>query len=157
MAARPPAAVLALAAACVALAGVLSGCGGPDGLQGRVVSVDKGRTGKPVPGGWVALLTPEQLSAWLSSSGIDTPPDEQLAYASGRVRHEAVGQAGGTLVPVDEKGQFATTATGRRVLCLLFSAGQVDVLRGCAVATLPPDGTLTAGVGDAGVTATVRR
>ena len=48
MAARPPAAVLALAAACVALAGVLSGCGGPDGLQGRVVSVDRGRTGKPV-------------------------------------------------------------------------------------------------------------
>lgn len=145
-------AVLALA-----LAGAATGCGGPDGLQGRVVTVAKGRTGAAVPGGWVAVLTDDQLRDYLSRSGIDTPPDDQLGYVSGRVLHEAVGQAGGTLVTVDDKGAFLLRTTGRRVLCLLYPAGQVDVLSGCAAVDLPAEGTLTMGTGDAGVTASVRR
>ena len=146
------AAVLALTAAAAVAA-----CGGPDGLQGRVVSVAKGRTGAAVPGGWVAVLTDDQLRDYLSRSGLDTPPADQLGYVSGRVLHEAVSQAGGTLVTVDDTGRFALRTTGRRVLCLLYSAGQVDVLDGCAAGDLPAEGTLTVGTGDAGVTASVSR
>lgn len=144
--------VVALAAAASTTA-----CGGPDGLQGRVVSVAKGRTGAVVPGGWVAVLTADQLRDYLSRSGLDTPPDDQLGYVSGRVLHEAVGQAGGTLATVDDKGRFPLRTTGRRVLCLVYSAGQVDVLDGCAAVDIPAEGTLTVGTGDAGVTASVRR
>ena len=140
-----------------AVAAAVTGCGGPDGLQGQVVAVEKGRTGAPVPGGWVAVLTDDQLRGYLSRSGIDTPPDDQLAFVSGRVLHEAVAQSGGTLVAVDDQGRFPLRATGRRALCLLFSAGQVNVLRGCALADLPAEGTLSVGDGDAGVTASVRR
>ena len=141
----------------LAVSGSATACGGPDGLQGRVVTVAKGRTGAAVPGGWVAVLTDDQLRDYLARSGIDTPPDDQLGYVSGRVLHEAVGQAGGTLVTVDDKGRFALRTTGRRVLCLLYPAGQVDVLSGCAAGDLPAGGTLTVGTGDAGVTASVRR
>ncbi|MDR6863506.1 hypothetical protein [Phycicoccus sp. 3266] len=146
------AAVLALVATASTTA-----CGGPDGLQGRVVTVAKGRTGAAVPGGWVAVLTDDQLRDYLSGSGLDTPPDDQLGYVSGRVLHEGVGRAGGTLVTVDDKGQFLLRTTGRRVLCLLYPAGQVDLLDGCAAVDLPAEGTLTVGTGDAGVTASVRR
>ena len=147
---------VATALALVAVA-TTTACGGPDGLQGRVVTVAGGRTGAAVPGGWVAVLTDDQLRGYLSGSGLDTPPDDQLGYVSGRVLHEAVGRAGGTLVAVDDKGRFPLRTTGRRVLCLLYPAGQVDVLDGCAVLDLPAEGTLTVGTGDAGVTASVHR
>ena len=138
-------------------AGGVGGWGGPAGGLGGVGWVAPGRRGPPVPGGWVAVLTDDQLRDYLSRSGLDTPPDDQLGYVSGRVLHEAVSQAGGTLVTVDDTGRFALRTTGRRVLCLLYSAGQVDVLDGCAAVDLPAAGTLTVGTGDAGVTASVRR
>jgi hypothetical protein len=146
------AAVLVLAAA-----GAVAACGGPDGLQGRVVTVAKGRTGAAVPGGWVAVLTDDQLRDYLAGSGLDTPPADQLGFVSGRVLHESVTQAGGTLVTVDDQGRFTLRAPGRRVLCLLYPAGQVDLLGGCAAVDLPAEGTLTVGTGDAGVTASVGR
>ena len=124
-------------AAGLALTGV-SGCGGPDALDGTLRTADaKGKDGAPMAGGWIAVLTADQVADLLAQSGIDQPSTRGLAFVAGRVRHEAIAETGGTLLPVDDGGKFTTTVTGPRQLCVLRELPQVDVLRGCAVVDLP--------------------
>jgi hypothetical protein len=148
--------VALVAAAGLALAGV-TGCGGPDSLSGTLQTADaKGKDGSPLSGGWIAVLTEDQAADFLTQSGIDRPSAEGLAFVEGRVRHEAIAETGGTLVPVDDDGKFTTTVTGPRRLCVLRELPQVDVLRGCAAVDLPAKGSLDITVGDDGVAATLR-
>jgi hypothetical protein len=148
--------VALVTAAGLALAGV-SGCGGPDALSGTLRTADtKSKDGAPMSGGWVAVLTSDQLADFLRQSGISQPSTRGLAFVEGRVRHEAIGETGGTLVPVDDDGKFTTSVTGPRQVCVLRELPQVDLLRGCAAVDLPADGDLAITVGDDGVTAAVR-
>lgn len=107
-------------------------------------------------GGWVAVLTSDQLADFLRQSGISQPSTRGLAFVEGRVRHEAIGETGGTLVPVDDDGKFTTAVTGPRQVCVLRELPQVDLLRGCAAVDLPAEGNLAITVGDDGVAATLR-
>jgi hypothetical protein len=148
--------VAAVAALGLALTGV-TGCGGPDELNGTLRTADaKGKDGAPMSGGWIAVLTPDQTADFLSQSGIDQPTARGLAFVEGRVRHEAIAETGGLLVPVDDDGKFTTTVTGPRQLCVLRELPQVDVLRGCAAVDLPAEGDLAITVGADGVAATLR-
>ena len=142
---------VAVAVALVALAG----CGGPDAVEGKVVAVTKGKDDRPLAGGWVAVFADDQLLDFVSGAGIDVPGDGDLPYVAGRVLHDEVAAAGGSLAVVDEKGTFALTVTGRHTLCRLVEAPQVDLLKGCAVVDLPAKGRLTITVGDAGLQASL--
>ena len=145
--------VALVAAAGIALAAV-TGCGGPDTLSGTLRTADtKGKDSAPMSGGWVAVLTADQLADFLRQSGISQPSAQVAAFVEGRVRHVAIGESGGTLVPVDDDGKFTTSVTGPRQLCVLRELPQVDVLRGCATVDLPADGDLAITVGDDGVVA----
>ncbi|KQU65314.1 hypothetical protein ASD62_09830 [Phycicoccus sp. Root563] len=118
-------------------------CGGPDTLQGTVVSAAAaGKAGTPLDGGRLAVLDDGGLRDFLGAAGIDTPPQAELAYLGGRVRHDDVTRAGGSLVTIDDKGEFTLTTTGRRTICLLLETPQVDVLRGCVALELPASGHL---------------
>ena len=137
----------------LALTGV-TGCGGPDELKGTLRTADtKAGHGAPMSGGWIAVLTADQLADFLRQSGISQPSAQGSAFVEGRVRHEAIGETGGTLVPVGDDGKFTTTVTGARQLCVLRELPQVDLLRGCAAVDLPGDGDLAITVGDDGVVA----
>jgi hypothetical protein len=153
----PRAPVVALVAAVgLALTGV-TGCGGPDSLNGTLQTADaKGKDGAPLSGGWIAVLTEDQAADFFTQSGIDQPSAEGLAFVEGRVRHEAIAETGGALVRVDDDGKFTTTVTGPHRLCVLRELPQVDLLRGCAAVDLPAKGTLDITVGDEGATATLR-
>lgn len=141
------------AAAVLALGlGTLTGCGGPDSLEGTVVSAS-GTGDRPLGGGWVAALTDDELRDFLGTAGIDVPGAADLPYVGGRVLRDGVTQAGGTLATVDQDGRFALTVTGRHTVCRLVEAPQVDVLKGCAVLDLPAQGTLELSVGDDGLRA----
>jgi hypothetical protein len=148
----PRVAVVAVVAALgVALTGV-TGCGGPNELKGTLRTADtKAKHGGPMSGGWIAVLTTDQLADFLRESGISQPSAQGSAFVEGRVRHEAIGETGGSLVSVDDNGKFTTTVTGPRQLCVLRELPQVDVLRGCAAVDLPADGDLAITVGDDGV------
>ena len=153
----PRVAVVAVVTALGLALGGLTGCGGPDGLKGTLRTADtKAKHGGPMSGGWIAVLTTDQLADFLRESGISQPSAQGSAFVEGRVRHEAIGEAGGTLLPVDDKGKFTTTVTGPRQLCVLRELPQVDVLRGCASVDLPADGDLAITVGDDGVVAKLR-
>jgi hypothetical protein len=147
------------AAAAVLLAvplAAVTGCGGPDGLEGTVVAVDDtGKGDRPLGGGWVAVLDADGLVDFLSGSGIDPPSADDLPYVAGRVLRDDVTRAGGSLATVDEDGAFALTATGRHTVCRLVEAPQVDLLKGCAVVDLPARGRLQLSVGEAGLRATL--
>ena len=148
--------VALVTAAGLALTGV-TGCGGPDALSGTLRTADtKGKDGAPMSGGWVAVLTSDQLADFLRQSGISQPSTRGLAFVEGRVRHEAIGETGGTLVPVDDDGRFTTAVTGPRQVCVLRELPQVDLLRGCAAVDLPAEGNLAITVGDDGVAVTLR-
>jgi hypothetical protein len=150
---RVAAVVAVVAALAFALTGI-TGCGGPDELKGTLRAADtKAKHGGPMSGGWIAVLTTDQLADFLRQSGISQPSAQGSAFVEGRVRHEAIGETGGTLVPVDEDGKFTTTVTGPRQLCVLRELPQVDVLRGCAAVDLSADGELAITVGDDGVVA----
>lgn len=154
---RPRTTILATLAAGLLALTTVTGCGGADGLQGTLRTADtQGEDGAPMVGGWVALLTAEQAAAFWDQSGLNRPEAGDLAHVEGRVRHEAVAESGGTLIPVDDDGKFTTSLTGPRHLCVLREFPQVDVLRGCAEMDLPADGTLDITVGDDGVQATLR-
>lgn len=134
----------------------LTGCGGPDGLEGTVVAVDDtGKDDRPLGGGWVAVLGDAALLDFLGQAGIDVPGSGDLPYVGGRVLRDEVTRAGGVLAPIDEDGKFALTATGRHTVCRLVEAPQVDVLHGCAVVDLPANGRLQLSVGEAGLRATL--
>jgi hypothetical protein len=149
----PLASVAAVVGGLLAMA-ALSGCGGPDGLTGTLQTADAtGKDGVAMSGGWIAVLTADQAADFWTQSGIDPPSAGGLAFVEGRVRHEAVAEAGGTLEPVDDDGTFSITVTGTRQLCVLRELPQVDVLRGCAAVDLPADGTLALTVGADGVQA----
>jgi hypothetical protein len=145
----------ALSGALLALPVVaVAACGGPDGIEGKVVAVDaKGKGDRPLGGGWVAVLEDDALLDFLTGSGIDVPTTEDRPYLTGRVLHDDVTRAGGTLAPIDEDGKFALRVTGRHTVCRLVEAPQVDLLKGCAVVDLPADGTLTLSSGDSGLRA----
>lgn len=148
------------AATCVVMLALpmlaLSGCGGPDGLEGSVVAVDDtGKDDRPLGGGWVAVLGDDALLDFLGQAGIDVPGSDDLPYVGGRVLRDEVTRTGGVLAPIDEDGKFALRVTGRRTLCRLVEAPQVDVLRGCAVVDLPANGRLRLSVGEAGLRATL--
>jgi hypothetical protein len=154
---RPPRATTALVAVAILALTTLTGCGGTDGLKGTLRAAPAhGKHGSPMTGGWVAVLTSDQLADFLDQSGIDPPGEADLAFVEGRVRHEAVTETGGTLLPVGDDGTFSTTLTGRRQLCVLRQLPQVDLLRGCATVDLPADGGLDLTVGDDGVKAELR-
>ena len=147
--------LLTVAAVAVALA-ALAGCGGPDHLEGKVVAVDDtGKGDRPLGGGWVAVFEDDALLGFLSGAGIDVPSTEDLPYVGGRVLHDDVTSAGGSLASIDADGTFALTATGRHTVCRLVEAPQVDVLKGCAVVDLPAKGRLRLSVGEAGLRATL--
>ncbi|SDP65361.1 hypothetical protein SAMN04489867_3316 [Pedococcus dokdonensis] len=155
MASRSPLRPCALVVA-TALALPLAACGGPDRLEGTVVAVDDtGQKDRPLGGGWVAVLEDDSLTDFLGQSGIDVPGSADLPYAAGRVLHDDVTSAGGVLAPIDDKGRFTLTATGRRTLCRLVEAPQVDLLKGCATITVPATGRLELGTGEGGLTATL--
>jgi hypothetical protein len=140
---RGPTRLAAVAVLALALA-TSGGCAGADGIQGSLGGVRAGQAkAKPLTGGWVAVLTPDQAAAFLAAAGTDQPAPEGLPYLNARVRHEGVTDAGGALAPVDDQGRFTTTARGAQVLCVLREVpNQPDVLRGCASLTLPERGTL---------------
>ena len=134
----------------------VTGCGGPDGLEGTVVAVDDtGKGDRPLPGGWVAVLDADELVDFLSASGIDPPSADDLPYVAGRVLRDDVTRAGGSLATIDEDGAFALTSTGRHTVCRLVEAPQVDLLKGCAVVDLPAKARLRLSVGEAGLRATL--
>ena len=134
----------------------LAGCGGPDRLEGKVVAVDDtGKGDRPLGGGWVAAFGDDALLGFLSGAGIDVPSTGDLPYVGGRVLHDDVTSAGGSLASIDADGTFALTATGRHTVCRLVEAPQVDVLKGCAVVDLPAKGRLRLSVGEAGLRATL--
>ena len=139
---RPARVVAGAAAAAAALA--VTGCGGGEGIDGSVKSVRAGQgEARTLTGGWVAVLTPDQASAFFAAAGSDQPGPEELPYLTTRVRHEGVLDAGGSLVAVDDEGKFATRARGPHYLCLLREVtNQPDLLRGCASLTLPEHATL---------------
>jgi hypothetical protein len=158
---RPRPAGSARATALAAAAGlavlVVTGCGGPDALNGTLRTADtRAKGGSPLAGGWVAVLTAEQAADFFDQSGIDQPNASGLAVVEGRVRHEAIAETGGTLLAVHDDGTFTTTATGPRQVCVLREFPQVDVLRGCAAVDLPATGRLDLTVGADGVAATLR-
>jgi hypothetical protein len=145
--------VAVVAALGLTLTGV-TGCSGPDELTGTLRTAGtKAKPGGPMSGGWIAVLTTDQLADFLRQSGISQPSAQGSAFVEGRVRHEAISATGGTLVSVDDEGKFTTTVTGPRQLCVLRELPQVDVLRGCASVDLPGDGNLAVTVGDDGVVA----
>ena len=135
--------------------GAVAGCGGPDGLEGTVVAVKAGQDDRPLGGGWVAVFGDDALLAYLSGAGIDVPSSGDLPYVAGRVLHDDVTGAGGSLVTIDDKGTFALKVTGRHTVCRLVEAPQVDILKGCAVLDLPAKGRLQLSVGDQGLQATL--
>lgn len=132
------------AAAAVVLVATCAGCGGGDGIQGSLQGVRAGQDkAQPLTGGWVAVLTQDQVAAFLAAAGADQPAPEGLPYLSARVRHEGVTGVGGSLAPVDGKGRFTTVARGAQVLCVLREVpDQPDRLRGCVSLTLPDHGGL---------------
>ena len=132
----------------------VAGCGGPDHLEGKVVALGTtGKDAKPLGGGWVAVFEDDALLGFLSGAGIDVPSAGDLPYVGGRVLHDDVTAAGGSLATVDADGRFALTATGRHTVCRLAEAPQVDILKGCAVVDLPAKGTLELTVGEKGLRA----
>ncbi len=148
VAAAGPALLLVLA-----LTGV-AGCGGPDGLEGTVVSADDtGGHGRPLGGGWVAVFGDDALREFLSGSGIDVPGSADLPYVGGRVLHDDVTRSGGSLATIDRDGEFTLTLAGRHTVCRLVEAPQVDIVKGCAVVDLPSKGKLKLSVGEAGLRA----
>lgn len=123
---------------------VPTGCGGPDELEGTVVTVGTDdKDDQPLGGGRLAVLDGDGLRDFLGAAGIDTPPEAEIPYLGGRVRRDDVARAGGSLVTIDDEGKFTLTTTGRRTICLLLETPQVDVLRGCVAVDLPASGTLT--------------
>jgi hypothetical protein len=143
------------AAAVVVALVALAGCGGPDRVEGKVVAVTKGKDDRPLAGGWVAVFGDDQLLDFVSGAGLDVPGSGDLPYVAGRVLHDDVAAAGGSLAVIDDEGRFALTVTGRHTLCRLVEAPQVDLLKGCAVVDLPAKGTLTITVGEAGLQASL--
>ena len=141
------------ALATLACALFLTGCGGSEGLTGRVLAVDDtGGDPTAVGGGWIAVLTPEQFTTLTSLAGIDPPDEGTLPYLTSRVRHEAVGEAGGTLHPVDDDGEFSVgPVVGQRYVCLVRSLPDVDALRGCDAVDLPKDSAVEVTVGEGGL------
>jgi hypothetical protein len=134
----------------------LAGCGGPDGVEGKVVAVDDaGKGDRPLGGGWVAVLGDDALLDFLAGAGIDVPGRTDLPYAAGRVLHDDVTRSGGSVATIDQDGKFALTVTRRHTVCRLVEAPQVDLLKGCAVVDLPANGRLTLSVGDTGLHATL--
>ena len=134
----------------------VAGCGGPDGIEGKVVAVDDtGQKDRPLGGGWVAVLEDGSLLDFLGKAGIDVPSSDDLPYVGGRVLHDDVTAAGGVLATIDEDGKFALEVSGRHTVCRMTEAAQVDVLHGCAVVDLPQDGRLQLSVGEAGLRATL--
>ena len=130
-----------LAGAVLVLA--LTACGGPDVLEGTVVTASTtGTDDQPLGGGRLAVLDDGGLRDFLGAAGIDTPPEADLPYLAGRVRRDDVTRAGGSLVTIDDKGEFTLTTRGRRTICLLLETPQVDLLRGCVVLDLPAAGSL---------------
>jgi hypothetical protein len=79
--------MLTLALGALGAAGALTGCGGPDEVQGTVVAVTKGQDDRPLPGGWVAVFNDDALLDFLSGAGIDVPGRTDLPYVGGRVLH----------------------------------------------------------------------
>jgi hypothetical protein len=134
----------ALAAVLAALAGLaLAACGGADGVHGTLEAAAAGDSSEPMTGGWVAILTADQAADFFAASAIDPPTDADLGFVQGRIRHEAVTDAGGSLSTVDDDGHFAVTVTGPHRLCVIRELPQVDLLRGCVTVDLPVDGDLT--------------
>jgi hypothetical protein len=133
----------------------LAGCGGADAVEGQVVAVTKGKDDRPLSGGWVAVLEDDSLLDFLTGSGIDRPTSDDLPYLSGRVLHDDVARSGGTLATIDADGKFTLHATGRRTVCRLVEAPQVDLLKGCAVVDLPARGKLRLATGETGLRATL--
>jgi hypothetical protein len=132
----------------------VAGCGGPDRLEGTVVSVDDtGKGDRPLGGGWVAAFGDDALLGFLSEAGIDVPGSADLPYVGGRVLHDDVTRSGGSLAAIDQDGTFTLTVTGRHTVCRLLEAPQVDLLKGCAVVDLPAKGRLKLSVGKAGLRA----
>lgn len=122
---------------------VVAGCGGPDELEGTVVTASTtDQEDQPRGGGRLAVLDDDGLRDFLGAAGIDTPPEEEIPYLAGRVRRDDVTRAGGSLVTIDDKGEFTLTTTGRRTICLLAETPQVDLLRGCVNLDLPASGSL---------------
>ena len=147
LAGRPPrerCILAAVAAAVVVVVATCAGCGGGDGIQGSLQGVRAGQDkAQPLTGGWVAVLTQDQVAAFLAAAGTDQPAPEGLPYLIARVRHEGVTEVGGSLAPVDGKGRFTTVARGAQVLCVLREVpDQPDRLRGCVSLTLPDHGGL---------------
>ncbi len=132
--------------------GVLTACGGgPDGLEGLLQSSRQGKDPQPRTGGWVASLSEDQARDFWTRAAMDPPAPPQAPFLRGPVRHEDVNEVGGTLTAVDEKGRFALTESGSRVLCVIDQTPQVDRLVGCAVLTLPQKGRVTLTVGADGL------
>ena len=132
----------------------LVGCGGPDGIEGTVVAVTGSGTSskdRALGGGWIAVLEDDSLLGFLTGSGIDAPTTDELPSLAGRVLHDDVTRAGGTLATIDADGKFTLRATGRHTVCRLVEAGQVDLLKGCAVVDLPTNGRLRLSTGEAGL------
>src|SRR4051812_39679675 len=81
----------------------VAGCGGPDGIEGRVVAVDDaGMDDRPLGGGWVAVLEDDSLRQFLGEAGLDVPGNGDLPYVTGRVLRDGVTRAGGVLATIDE-------------------------------------------------------
>ena len=155
---RPPAprrAVAATRPAVLLLVALftVTGCGGPDSLEGTVVAVKGGKDDRALGGGWVATFGDDALLDFLSNAGIDVPGRTDLPYVGGRVLHEDVARSGGSLATIDQDGKFALTVTGRQTICRLVETPQVDVLKGCAAVDLPAKGRLRLSVGDTGLQA----
>lgn len=135
----------------------LAGCGGPDGVEGQVVSTTRGKA-RPVTGDWVAVLDEGAARQWWVDTAMDPPSPAELPYLDNPVRHDDVRAVGGLLVSVDDNGRFHLDVSGERVVCRVVAApSQADRLGGCARLDLPTSGTLTLQVTRDGLRSKVER
>ena len=125
-----------------------------EGTQGRSAALNAGiRRSR----GDIIVTTDDDVRVpvdWLERAG-EALDALQCDYVGGRVLHDDVTRAGGTLATIDADGTFTLTATGRHTVCRLVEAPQVDILKGCAVVDLPAKGRLQLAVGEAGLRATL--
>ena len=135
-----------------------AGCGeggersGTAGVDGRNVRVDDtGRDDTADGGGWMLVLPAARAGDLWDAVGEPEPDD--LRFARFTVDRETARAAGGSLVAVDDDGDYVVGSTGRTLLCRVPPEGSAY---GCAEVALPARGDVVTSFGEGGFTARVQ-
>ena len=134
-----------------------AGCGGDEspgaeGVDGHNVRADDtGRDDTADGGGWLLVVPAERAPELWAAVDVDEPDD--LRHAQFTVDRKTARAAGGSLVLVDDDGDYTVDRAGRTLLCRVPPRGSAY---GCAVVDLPVTGEVVTSFGEGGFTARVR-